>query len=144
MNVSVKVIYVDASRLPPSPYFMVERPLARERDPSAGIFRGVEVARAGNYAVPHAPDFQIPESWAITRTGEHVRVPLLSYRTGTRSAVELVQLGLGLATSALAGFTALGVGEPRRLLVIMGSDVCEHAEPSDFYSVQVGLAVVFN
>ena len=140
-DVPIRFAYVSMAELPDPAYVMVERPLIHGSDPRAGIFSGAEVARSGNYAVHH--DFADDSSWSITTSGDVVRVPLHRLRTPTRSPVELVQAGFMAASKALTAFMQLRLGEPCRLLVVMGNDIVDHIEPEPFYVIALGIAVIY-
>lgn len=125
------------------PVFMVERPLAHGEDRRGGVFAAAEVGRLGDFWVPKSPVVGVDEvSWAVTRHGELVRVPVTAYRTPTRAASSILATGLELGFAALAALTATQTkAVPTDVHLVIGHE-CTDLQPEDAFRCYVGIAIV--
>ena len=102
------------------PVFLLERPLAHGNKPKGGLFANSEIARVGHFWVPDS-DVQVePVQWALTTSGDHVRIPVVAYRS--QNAVEAVMFwsGIQIGLQAADSLRRKTPKEIIRAIMVMG------------------------
>lgn len=124
------------------PVFLLERPLLHGNSAKAGVFGIAEVARSGTFWVPEDDPIQADGRWAVTKTGTHVRVPILAYCTKERALASIWGLGVQLGLASLASLRQHTSDAPTELHMILGHE-CTDLSPAGLsaFRCYVGLAV---
>lgn len=122
------------------PVVLVERPLLHGQSAKGGVFGIAEVARLGTYWVPEGDVLNTDGAWAVTKSGAHVRVPVLAYRTPERALASIWGLGLQLGLAALDSLRARTPLPPAECHVFLGHECTDLAPHESAFRCYVGLA----
>lgn len=123
------------------PVALVERPLLHGQSAKGGVFGIAEVAREGTFWVPNADPVTTDGNWAETHTGNHVRVPILAYRTGDRALAAIWGLGVQLGLAALASLRHRTDAPPVGCHLFIGHECTDLAPAASAFRCYVGLAI---
>jgi hypothetical protein len=112
-----------------SPSVMMERPRGQ-----GGSGRS---AALGEFWVPAvAEDGAV--SWAVTRTGDNVLVPIVAYRTAHRAGASLLATGMEVGMRMLDSLRGSTQDSPLDVSLFLGSECTDLGES---YRVFVGMAI---
>ncbi len=123
------------------PVFLLERPLLHGQSSKGGVFGIAEVARVGDYWVPEDDPITGDGKWAVCRSGTHVRVPILAYRTQERALASIWGLGVQLGLAALASIRQHTSDPPTELHMILGHECSDLAPQFSAFRCYVGIAI---
>jgi hypothetical protein len=145
--VDFKVQWIDVTPnlvLDQQPVLLVERPLAHGDEPKGGVFNTAEVARVGAFWVPRK--IQEEEiAWRVTRTGQHVRIPLDRYRTPQPIESVLFGNAVSLGMMAMESFRRQSNAPIEYVLLVLGHQVRNLGSENrgeEGYEAYLGLAIV--
>lgn len=123
------------------PVQMIERELLHGTKPKANLFNTSEVARVGNYWVPQNSVTQEGTLWTVAKEGQYVRVPVMAYKTVSRSAAHIFATGLTVGLAAFMSLQAHTNERPVRIYLVLGN-ICSDLHPQeDAFRCYVGIAI---
>ena len=145
MQFSVQWIDVTSNLvLNSQPTYIIQRPLVHGDDPKGGVFNTTQVARTGAFWVPNTLRHAEIE-WSLTKTEEHVRIPLDRYRTSQAYESVLFGLALQLGLQVMESFRRQSSKPIEYVLLVLGHQVRNLAAENrgeDGYEAYLGLAIV--
>lgn len=113
------------------PVLMLKRP-KREGSVSAAV------AAQGEFWVPNDNDGAT--QWQVTRSGDHVSVPINAYQTGQRALSSILLSGLEVGMRAVDSLREQIEDRPISATLALGSE-CTTLGPGDGYRIYVGIAI---
>lgn len=123
--------------IPPS--FMLERELLHGTNPKGSVFNVAEVVRVGRFMVPQTPVLLDQVKWAMTDSGQYVRVPIFAYRTNGRSLSEIWGLGIQIGLAAAESLRSIDPQPPKSAILVLGHE-CTDLSPEEAFRCYVGVA----
>jgi hypothetical protein len=102
------------------------------------------VARVGTYHVPTRAALDDDLAWAVTKSGQYVRVPLHAYRTRDRCLASVWGLGIQIGLAFLESFRSHhGENAVKSIVLVLGNDCTDMAyEGEQAFRAYAGLAVI--
>lgn len=124
------------------PVMLLERKLLHGDSNHGNLFSKAEVTRTGHYWVPQGGlvGDTTPPVWSLTREGQHVRVPIVAYRTAHRAASSILATGLEIGMSAVLNLRQYTPELPLISHIVLGHE-CTDLSPHDAYRCYVGIAI---
>lgn len=123
------------------PVVLVERPLLHGQSAKGGVFGIAEVARLGTYWVPNADVITTDGGWQFTKSGAHVHVPVIAYRTPERALSSIWALGLQLGMAAIESLRRRTPDLPAECHLLLGHECTDLLPAAAAFRCYVGFAI---
>ena len=122
---------------------MIERAAVRHEDDGPSGTH-VPVAKEGRFWIPQVslldPACREASNWALTQSGDLLRIPVVSYLTMEPSAAHVFGLGAQLGMTAAAAVTKLFQETPTAAVLVMSKQV-RASDTEGRYRCYLGLAL---
>jgi hypothetical protein len=121
------------------PTYLIERPLpeSAQGDVKGGKFNMAQVARVGAWWVVVSDLATAQPQFALTKTGEHVRVPVFAYRTQQRALASIWGTGLQFGLRAIEALRLTTKDPIENCTLVLGHE-CH--DLNDAFRCYVGMA----
>lgn len=122
-----------------APAYFLERPLLHGDDKKGGVFNQAEVVRVGEFWVPNKHVIDPSCTWAVTKLGDAVRIPVLGYQTQNLTEAAVLATGMHVAIAAYMGVMRAQQVLPLATYIVLGHQ-CVDLRPSvEAYRCCVGV-----
>lgn len=101
---------------------------------------GSQIARTGEFWVPTSGILEEQITWALSRGGDAVRIPVHAYKT-ERALAAIWGLGVQLGMMAITGLRARTQDVPRQVTLVLGHECTDLTPAEDAFRCYVGVAI---